>query len=142
MTSPHDPAAAWDPEREEADAEARPHRGRRLWWVVGSTGVAIAVAMAVWFGLAATEDPVVVQDVGFERPGEHKIVMIFDVTREPGTVLSCTITAMDSEYGRVGTTTHRVPASSERTTRVRAGVETTKVAATATAEGNGCQPVE
>ena len=142
MTRPHEPARAWDPEHEEADAEARPDRGRRLWWVVGGVGIAIAVALTVWFGLAATEDPVVVQDVGFERPGEHRIVMIFDVTREPGTVLSCTVTAMDSDYGRVGTTTHRVPASSERTTRVRAAVETTKVAVTATVEGNGCQQVE
>ena len=141
MTSPHEPVE-WDQEAEEADSEARPDRGRALWWLVGGAGIALALAVAVWFGLAATEDPVIVQDVGFERPDERTIVMIFDVTREPGTVLSCTITAMDSDYGRVGTTTHRVPASSQRTTRVRAPVETTTVAVTATAEANGCEPVE
>ena len=140
MTTSHEPPAGWDPEREEAEAEERPARGHRGWWIFGSVAVVVSMVRVVWFGISATEDPVIVQDVGFERPGKHEIVMVFDVTREPGTTLSCTITAMDSEYGRVGTTKHTVPASSERTTRVRARVETTTTPATATADE--CTPVD
>ncbi|MBU3537259.1 DUF4307 domain-containing protein [Alkalihalobacillus clausii] len=46
--------------------------------------------------------------------------------------MSCTVTAMDSTYGRVGTKEQAVPASDERTTRVRAAVRTTTRAVTAT----------
>ena len=60
--------------------------------------------------------------------------MIFDVTRPTGTTVSCTVTAMDGEYGRVGTAEHEVPASDERTTRVRASVRTTTTAVTATVQ--------
>ncbi len=144
MTASHDPTTGWDPEREEIDAEAaarrRPGRRARRWWVAGGVALLAAMAMVVWFALSATEDAVVVKDIGFERPSDREIVMIFDVTREPGTELTCTITAMDGEYARVGTSEHRVPASSERTTRVRASVRTTTTAATATADS--CTPVD
>lgn len=122
----------WDPELEESAAEAERTRGNRVWWLVGGVLVAIGVALTVWFGLSATQNAIVTTDIGFERNGEREIVMIFDVTREPGTAVSCTVTAMDGEYGRVGTAQHEVPASQERTTRVRAAVRTTTTAVTAT----------
>ncbi|NYF98933.1 DUF4307 domain-containing protein [Janibacter cremeus] len=122
----------WDPEREEAAAEADPDRGSRRWWVIGTALVAVAVALTVWFAVSSTQDAVTATDVGFEHTGEREITMVFDLTREPGTTVSCTITAMDASYGRVGTAQHEVPASQERTTRVRAAVRTTTQAVTAT----------
>lgn len=122
----------WDPEREEAEAEANPDRGQRRWWVVGGFLVLIAAATTIWYGVSATEGAVTTTDIGFERNGEREIVMIFDVTRPTGTALSCTVTAMDGEYARVGTKAQAVPASDERTTRVRAAVRTTTTAVTAT----------
>jgi hypothetical protein len=130
----------WDPESEEAAAEARPSTGSRGWWIVGGVGVAIATAVAIWFGISATQDAIVATDVGFEHHGDREIVMVFDVTRAPGTTVSCTITAMDGEYGRVGTAQHEVPASQERTTRVRAAVRTTTRAITATVKN--CSAVD
>lgn len=130
----------WDPEREEAEAETRSAGRHRRWWVVGGFLVAGALALTVWFGLSATQDAIITQDVGFEHQGDEEIVMIFDVTREPGTTVSCTITAMDGEYGRVGTAQHEVPASRERTTRVRVPVRTTTQAITATVKG--CSAIE
>lgn len=125
---PHD----WDPEREEAAAEDDPDRGSRRWWAVGGVLVAVAVALTVWFGVSSTQDAITTTDVGFEHTGEREITMVFDLTRDPGTTVSCTITAMDGDYGRVGTAQHEVPASQERTTRVRAAVRTTTQAVTAT----------
>lgn len=122
----------WDPEREEADAEANPDRGSRRWWALGGLFVVVATALVVWFAVSSTQDAVTTTDVGYEHTGEREITMIFDVTREPGTPVSCTITAMDGDYGRVGTAQHEVPASEERTTRVRAPVRTTTQAVTAT----------
>ena len=122
----------WDPAREEAEAEARPDRGRLLWWVVGGALVVIAVAMTIWYGVSATRGAVTSTDIGFERNGNREIVMIFDVTRPTGTEVSCTVTAMDSDYARVGTKEQVVPADDERTTRVRAAVRTTTTAVTAT----------
>lgn len=125
----------WDPEREEAEAEAHPDRGKRLWWILGGLAVVIGSAMAIWFGVASSEDSVTTTDIGYEEPTATEIVMVFDVTRPTGTVVSCTVTAMDREYGRVGTVEHEVAASDERTTRVRAPVRTTTEAVTATVQG-------
>lgn len=122
----------WDPEREEAEAEAHPDRGHRRWWLIGGTFVVVATALAIWFGISGTDGAVTTTDIGFEHRGDREIVMIFDVTRPTGTALSCTITAMDGSYGRVGTKEQAVPASEERTTRVRASVRTTTTAVTAT----------
>lgn len=122
----------WDPAREEAEAEARPDRGRRLWWVVGGALVVIAVAMTIWYGVSATRGAVTSTDIGFERNGNREIVMIFDVTRPTGTAVTCTVTAMDGSYARVGTKRQTVPASDEPTTRVRTAVRTTTTAVTAT----------
>lgn len=122
----------WDPEREEAESEAAPDHGSRRWWAIGGVFIVVAVALVVWFGISSTQDAVTTTDIGYEHTGEREITMIFEVTREPGTALSCTVTAMDSDYGRVGTAEHEVPASEERTTRVRAAVRTTTKAVTAT----------
>lgn len=125
----------WDPEREEAAAESRPDRGRRVWWALGGLFVVVGGALAVWFGVSSTEGAVTTTDIGFEHSSSREIVMVFDVTRPTGTALSCTVTAMDGEYGRVGTVEHEVPAADERTTRVRAPVRTTTQAITATVQG-------
>ena len=130
----------WDPEREEAAAEASPDRGQRRWWAIGGGFVLVATALTVWFGLSGTDGAVTTTDIGFERKGERELVMIFDVTRPVGTPLSCTVTAMDSKYGRVGTKEQSVPASDEKTTRVRAAVRTTTTAVTATVQE--CTKVE
>lgn len=134
MTTDAQDHAEWDPERDEAEAEARPDRGRRTWWLVGGLLVTVSVALAVWFGISGTEDAVTTTDIGFEHPSSREIVMVFDVTRPPGTEVSCTVTAMDGDYGRVGTAEHEVPAADERTTRVRASVRTTTAAVTATVQ--------
>lgn len=130
----------WDAEREEAEAEAHPDRGQRRWWALGGAFVVVASALTIWFGLSGTEGAITTTDIGFERNGDREIVMIFDVTRPAGTQLSCTVTAMDSKYARVGTKEHTVPASEASTTRVRAAVRTTTTAATATVQG--CTRVE
>lgn len=135
-----DAVPAWDPEREEAEAESRRDRGSRRWWVVAAVLVALATALTMWFGISGTRGAITTTDIGFERNGEREIVMIFDVTRPAGTQLSCTVTAMDSKYARVGTKEHTVPASEASTTRVRAAVRTTTTAATATVQG--CTRVE
>ena len=75
---------AWDPEREEAEHEAKAGRGQRRWWLLGGGFVVVATALTIWFGLSSTEGAVTSTDIGFERNGEREIVMIFDVTRPPG----------------------------------------------------------
>lgn len=134
MTTDAQDHAEWDPEREEAELEASRGGGRRLWWVLGGLFVAVALVVTIWFGVAGTEDSVTSTDIGFEHEGPRELVMVFDVTRTPGTEVSCTITAMDGDYARVGTVEHTVPAADERTTRVRASVRTTTKAVTATAQ--------
>lgn len=124
----------WDPEREEAEAEAHPERGTRRWWLIGGVAVAVAIGLTVWFGISSSQEAVTSTDIGFEHRGDREIIMTFDITRPPGTVVSCTITAMDGEYARVGTTEQTIPAAEESTSRVRASVRTTTRAVTATVQ--------
>lgn len=135
MTPDAPEPTAWDAEREEAESEDHPERGDRRWWLAGGAFVVVAAAVTIWFGLSGSQGAVKAVDVGFERPGDLEIVMIFEVTRPTGTTLSCTITALDGEYGRVGTKEVEVPPSEEATTRVRSSVRTTTTAATATVQG-------
>ncbi|MEN3121406.1 MULTISPECIES: DUF4307 domain-containing protein [Janibacter] len=135
-----DAVPAWDPEREEAEAESRRDRGSRRWWVVAAVLVTLATALTIWFGISGTRGAITTTDIGFEKDSDSRITMVFDVTRPEGTAVSCTIAAMDGSYARVGTKEQLVPASRERTTRVRAAVRTTTRAVTATVQG--CSRVE
>lgn len=134
MTTDAPEPHSWDPEREEAEAEASPERGTRRWWLIGGVLVAVAIGLTVWFGLASSQEAVSSTDIGFEHRGDREVVMTFDVTRPPGTTVTCTVAAMDGDYARVGTTEHEIPAAEESTTRVRASVQTTTRAVTATVQ--------
>lgn len=106
-----------------------PH-STRFWWIVGTLGVGVAVAITVWFGLASTKDVVTWQDRRFDRHPEYT-TLEFEVTRPKGVAVTCTARALDVTYGPVGSVEVDIPASSTDTEIRTVRIETTTQAATA-----------
>ncbi|MCM3554373.1 DUF4307 domain-containing protein [Janibacter melonis] len=120
------------------DTPAQQGRSPRFWWVLGSILVAASVALVVWFGLSGTKGAVTATDVAFTRE-PREVTMVFDVDRPVGTVVTCHVKALDSDYATVGSTDVEIPASQERSTRESVVVRTTTQAVTATVDG--CRPL-
>jgi uncharacterized protein DUF4307 len=102
----------------------------RRWWVVGTIGVALGVALAVWFGLSASLGEVTWQDTGYHVRGDRAVDVGYDVTRTTGRPVTCTIQALDVHHGAVGTVRVTIPASQESTTHRVTRVRTTNHAVT------------
>lgn len=118
------PAPAWDAEADEAALEARRERPDRRWWLVGGLLGLLATAGVVWFGLSATQDTISSQIVTFDG-AEREVTVVYEVTRPPGTPLTCTIEVVDNKHASVGRVDVEVPASERETTRESATVRTT-----------------
>lgn len=91
-------------------AQQTQRRRTVLWWVVGSLGVALGVAGAVWFGLAATVGRVSWTDIGYHVVDDRTVDVRYDVHRPSGTAVVCVVRALDQGYGTVGVVEVRIPA--------------------------------
>ncbi|WP_370894368.1 DUF4307 domain-containing protein [Janibacter sp. GXQ6167] len=105
-------------------------QSNRFWWIVGTLGVGVAVAITVWFGLASTQDVITWQDRRFERHAEYT-TLEFEVTRPKGVEVTCTARALDATYGPVGSVDVKIPASERDTEIATVRIQTTTEAATA-----------
>lgn len=103
---------------------------RRRWWIFGTLGVAAMTAMAVWFGLAATLGKVSWTLIGYKVVDAKSVDVRFEVDRPVGTESVCTLAALARDFSPVGSVDVRIPASSERTTVLKATIATTSEAVT------------
>lgn len=88
----------------------RPAPGTTRWWVVGTVGVLLGAAGAVWFGLASTVGSVRPEVTGYRVESDTAIVVEYDLHRPEGTAVTCRIDAIDAGKARVGTVEDAVPA--------------------------------
>jgi len=86
-------------------------------------GIVLGSAMAVWLGLASTNDKATVQDVGYRVVDDRTVDVTYRVSRPAGRNVTCVIRALDKGFATVGLVEVHIPASDaytvERTTRVR-----------------------
>jgi hypothetical protein len=92
----------------------RPAPGTGRWWVIGTIGCAIGVALAVWLGLANSLGAVTWTDTAYEVIDDRSVSVEFDVHRSPGQDVTCRVEAQDTAHGVVGVLDVAVPASAER----------------------------
>jgi hypothetical protein len=92
----------------------RPAPGTGRWWVVGTIGCAIGVALAVWLGLANSLGAVTWTDTAYKVIDDRSVSVEFDVHRSPGQAVTCRVEAQDTAHGVVGVLDVAVPPSSER----------------------------
>src|SRR5262245_40959891 len=108
----------------------RPAPGTTKWWVIGTIGIGIGIALAVWFGLSATLGQPGWQTQGYKVVDDQTVRVTFEVTRPGGKALTCTVEALARDFSVVGTADVAVPASTDETTTETATVRTTSRAVT------------
>ena len=94
----------------------RPQPGQLKWWVIGALGIGGGIALAVWFGLAATLGQPSWQTYGYSVVDDQSVKVTFDVTRPDGLPLTCTVQAMARDFSTVGRVDAAIPQSDTETT--------------------------
>ena len=104
----------------------RPAPGTTRWWVLGSVGILLSVAVIVWWGIVGTSGSVRPEVTGYRVESDASIVVRYDLHRPPDTAVLCRVSALDGSKARVGTVEDAVaaggPASVSREVRVRTSV--------------------
>ena len=94
-----------------------------MWWVVGTIGILLGCALAVWLGLASTLGKATAEDVGYRVIDDRTVDVTYLVSRPIGRDVTCVIRALDKGFATVGLVevhSSRSDASTvPRTTRVR-----------------------
>jgi len=99
-----------------------PAPGTARWWVVGTVGILLGSALAVWFGLSSTVGRPSWTDLGYRVIDDRTVEVTYLVSRPIGREITCQIRALDRAFGTAGLVEVHVPASDtssvQRTTRV------------------------
>ena len=97
--------------------------GTTRWWVVGTIGILLGCALAVWLGLASTLGKPSWTDLGYRVIDDQAVDVTYQVSRPNGRDVTCAIRALDKGFATVGLVEVRIPGSDaptvQRTTRVR-----------------------
>ena len=112
----------------------RPAPGTTRWWVVGVVGVLAAVAVIVWWGLAATVGSVRPEVTGYVVESDSSVVVDYDLARPAGVEVLCRVVALDNGKGRVGAVDDRVPATDPGAVHRQVRVRTSTRAVTGVVE--------
>ena len=111
----------------------RPAPGQGKWWLIGTLGVLVMSAFAIWFGIAASRG-VQWEDAGHDIVSDTRVTVTFDVINQNGKPVSCTIEAQDNEHSQVGVTTVDLPPTSKDVVRYIRTVRTVTRAVTGTVD--------
>ncbi len=96
----------------------------RTWWIVGTIGVLLMSALAVWFGIAATVGRVHWSDAGFKVMADDRVEVRFDLTRDPDRSVVCLLQAQDERHAVVGSVETTIGAVASSPSRHIATVRT------------------
>lgn len=134
-TLPDRAPQALSDEDEEAQQERVWLGGSRRWWLIGGCLIAVASALAIWWGVSATRG-ISWSPVSVRVAGPHQVDVTFDVVDQNDRPVSCTLVAYDLQHATVGSTTVDLPASNYQSTRYTRSVRT--IAAAVTGEVTHC----
>ena len=92
-------------------------------WVVGTIGIVLGCALAIWLGLASTVGKPSWTDLSYRVIDDKAVEVTYVVRRPVGRDVTCAIRAMDKSFATVGLVEVGIPGSEaamvQRTTRVR-----------------------
>ena len=109
---------------------------RRIGWIVaGIAAVAAAVAVTFWFGFANNRYTVSADVVGFNADSAQLVTVDFQFTADPGSSVTCALSAQDTAHGIVGYKVVRYDDVASHTTRVAEHIRIVDEATTGTVEG-------
>ena len=96
---------------------------------------AVVVAVVVWVGGGALEDPVQWKTVGFHVTDASSIDVTFDVTKGKDATASCRVRGLSQSFGEVGVRSVDVGPASTDTVRVTVTVPTAELAVSGEVQG-------
>jgi hypothetical protein len=108
----------------------RPAPGTLKWWVVGTIGIGLGVALAIWFGLSATVGLPSWQTMGYKVVDNESVWVDFEVHSPNGQDLVCTVHALSRDFGVVGSTDVPVELAGASSARETVTLRTTSRAVT------------
>lgn len=80
-----------------------PRTGRRPVALVALAAVGVLVLAWILWVVIDSRSPVHWSDVGFRVPDDQHVEVTYDVHKDPGATVVCTLRALDSSKGTVGT---------------------------------------
>ena len=105
-------------------------RERLLGWIVG-VGLLLEATLWVWWGGPdAHSTPPQARDIGHEIVDDTTVVVLFEVSVDPGTPVTCGVEALNTAYSIVGWVQVDFPASDAFTSTHRVEVRTSELATT------------
>ncbi len=102
----------------------------RRWWVIGTVGVALMTAIAIWFGVASGSGKVEWVNSGFDVVSDAEVNVRFDIYRDASRAVECVLEAQDESHFVVGRATTVVEPSDASPSRQIAPVQTAGPAVT------------
>ncbi|MGO1317413.1 MAG: DUF4307 domain-containing protein [Cellulomonadaceae bacterium] len=116
---------------------ARRRAGRIVLW----TAAGLGTALAAWSGWSmVASQPFTTQEVGFSVQSPEVIEVTFNVTKSADVTLQCTITALNSSYGEVGSRSVTIGPGSGQRESFTIDVRTSELATTGVVDS--CEVVE
>lgn len=109
---------------------SRRNRGRLIGILAGVGTALVLVAWLWWAGLSQPTAQFEARDTGWEQIDERTISVMFELSVEPGTPMSCAVQALNAQYGIVGWVITDIPPSTIRTRVFEQEVRTSETAVT------------
>lgn len=88
----------------------KPEPGQRKWWWIGGVGIALGVALSIWFGLSMTVGKPSWETFGYSVVSDEEVKVTFDVSQPDGQPVNCTVRALAHDFGTVGSLEVKLPA--------------------------------
>lgn len=108
----------------------RPAPGTLKFWVIGTIGIGLGIALAVWWGLAATLGKASWDTTGYKVLDDQRVRVDFQVHSPEGRPVTCTIQALARDFATVGSVDVDVTFADGPEQRASATVRTTTRAVT------------
>ena len=108
----------------------RPAPGTARWWVLGTIGILLGCAVAVWFGLASTLGKPSWTILSYHVVDDRTVDVTYLVSRPIGRDVTCVIRAMDQGFATVGLLEVDIPRSGSQSVKRTTRVHTTTRAVT------------
>lgn len=108
----------------------RTRRERALGWTVGVGILLVAVAWVWWVGTDPTSTQLQSRTIGYEVEDDSTVVVLFEVSVDAGSAVTCTVEALNTAHGIVGWVELDLPPTEAFTSSHRVEVRTSETATT------------
>ncbi|KQR02242.1 hypothetical protein ASF72_11525 [Arthrobacter sp. Leaf141] len=112
MTSPDQPAPSAPADTSLANRYGAKKQGLtpRAKRIIAGAALAVGIGFMAWVSTSNALGGVTFKDIGYSTPDGTLAEVDFQVTREPGTEVKCSVKALDSKYAVVGWKVVDIPA--------------------------------